>query len=478
MSDMPHSPNAESALIGSIIVDSGELDEITIQPDDFYALKNQVVWAAILALREAGSAIDHVTLCRKLDDAGELARIGGPASITGYVGDMPYSTHVRDYARIVAEKATRRRLLNAAREIAVLSCDENIDLDEAQARCESTVLGIRSYNKRHPTGAELAQATFAGIANPSSDMPDRIFAGLSPIDAGTFGIEAGRYWLAAAVSGTGKSVIGINVMRQLSGLVGVLYLTPEQPPAEVVNIALASGTDCVLPLRVKLLQIKKQYREQYAQALLKSDPRLRNAIFGAGFRFEDLVADVTDRELYQLRQARAQLNAKPVWIEEPGGRDIHALRRLFRQKRAQLNREVGVDAFLFVVIDGLGLIHKHTEKVLDALMSISQNVKAASQTDVAPGAILVNHHLNRSIFGGNGGGRRQYGMNHLRDAPVENDADVIVFYDRDSVWERGDKIPPKEEQVNLIFVKNRQTSKVFVGSCLLNTGTLQVRDST
>ncbi len=75
----PHDPEAEAAVLGSILLDAGAIARIRdlVGPDDFYSENNGHVYRAALALDERAEAIDTVTLAGELERADVLKRIGG-----------------------------------------------------------------------------------------------------------------------------------------------------------------------------------------------------------------------------------------------------------------------------------------------------------------------------------------------------------------------------------------------------------------
>ena len=45
----PYSREAEDAIIGAVIINPAEIDELVIEPQDFYIRRNQVIWAALIS---------------------------------------------------------------------------------------------------------------------------------------------------------------------------------------------------------------------------------------------------------------------------------------------------------------------------------------------------------------------------------------------------------------------------------------------
>ncbi len=77
-------------------------------------------------LHERRVPIDFLTVSEELDQMGQLAEIGGSAYLTSLINNVPTSLHAESYGHIVEDTAIRRRMLNAANDIAKLAYQEDI----------------------------------------------------------------------------------------------------------------------------------------------------------------------------------------------------------------------------------------------------------------------------------------------------------------------------------------------------------------
>lgn len=123
---VPHSVEAEEAVLGSLIIDSFQAATIAsiITPDDFFIVKNAWVYEAILALWREQSEVDYVTIVDRLKNDGHLEEIGGAAYVTYLLNNTPSQIYAETYARIVQVAADRRKLLALASTLAQVSHDE------------------------------------------------------------------------------------------------------------------------------------------------------------------------------------------------------------------------------------------------------------------------------------------------------------------------------------------------------------------
>ena len=132
---LPHSIEAEEALIGSLLIDGQCFARIAplLRHDDFYRERNQLCYDAALALYERNASIDQTTLAEELARTGRLETAGGMAYLSHLVASTPTSVHAGDYAAIVARTAAMRRLISAGSRIVELGYGDTEDLENTPA---------------------------------------------------------------------------------------------------------------------------------------------------------------------------------------------------------------------------------------------------------------------------------------------------------------------------------------------------------
>jgi len=89
--------------------------------DDFFLIRNRWIWEAFARLQEQRQPLDILTVSEELERQSKLDEIGGPAYLTALINNVPSTLHAQAYARLVDETATRRKLLEAANQIARLA---------------------------------------------------------------------------------------------------------------------------------------------------------------------------------------------------------------------------------------------------------------------------------------------------------------------------------------------------------------------
>ena len=116
----PSDVDAERALLGSIMIAPDRFVDLstTVKTEYFYLIRHRWLWEAMCQLTKSELQIDFVTLCDALKFSGRLKEMGGPAYIMGLLNATPTSMHAESYARIVCEKAFKRRVLEVSSNLA------------------------------------------------------------------------------------------------------------------------------------------------------------------------------------------------------------------------------------------------------------------------------------------------------------------------------------------------------------------------
>ena len=100
----PHSIEAEAACLGGIHTNPGYLAQVRLilnGPDDFFLLRNNYVYAGMLAVADRGEELDTLTLSEELRAQGRLDAVGGSAYLVRLGLDTPTSAHTLSYAGVV-----------------------------------------------------------------------------------------------------------------------------------------------------------------------------------------------------------------------------------------------------------------------------------------------------------------------------------------------------------------------------------------
>ena len=112
----PYSEDAEQAVLSAMLMDPDAILRATEFLDDtmFYREGHRRIFRAMVGLSERGDVVDPLTLSEELARSGSLESSGGKDYIGFLVDAVPTAANVEYHAKIVREKALRRRLIEVS----------------------------------------------------------------------------------------------------------------------------------------------------------------------------------------------------------------------------------------------------------------------------------------------------------------------------------------------------------------------------
>jgi replicative DNA helicase len=116
----PHSIEAESSVLGGLLLDNGAWDRVgdLLVDSDFYRHEHRLVYAAIGALINGSKPADVITVFEQLQSQSRAQDVGGLAYLNSLAQYVPSASNIRRYAEIVRERSILRKLVAASDEIA------------------------------------------------------------------------------------------------------------------------------------------------------------------------------------------------------------------------------------------------------------------------------------------------------------------------------------------------------------------------
>jgi replicative DNA helicase len=215
----PYSEAAEQAVISAVLLDPEAILRATEFLDDsmFYREGHRRIFRAMLALSERGEVIDPLTLTEELSRVSELESSGGRDYIAYLVDVVPTSANVEYHAKIVREKALRRRLIETATTIvgdAFESSRSSAELlDEAEHRIfeVNQARGTEGFTRikelMYEAMERIEQLHLAGEA--VTGVP----SGFKDLDEMTAGFQPSDLVIVAARPSMGKTAFILNVAQ-------------------------------------------------------------------------------------------------------------------------------------------------------------------------------------------------------------------------------------------------------------------------
>ena len=249
--NIPHSIEAEKALLGSILIAQDKTMAIDtasqiIAPDDFYRQANKIIYSAVLQLYSEHKDIDAVTLTEYLNNHQELNSVGGIAYITDLPNCAPYAGNIKSYAEIIKDKSIRRNLIYAADKIKA-EAEQSEDIIKSLDTAQQQILKIAAQNTRHDdfiNSSELAMQTMDAIekaidCKAKGDLLG-LDTGFTDLNKITGGLQKSDLIIIGARPAMGKTALALSLAVNLTEKnIGVGFMSLEMSAIQLGKRALS-----------------------------------------------------------------------------------------------------------------------------------------------------------------------------------------------------------------------------------------------
>lgn len=408
----PYSVEAESGVLGALLLDSSAFDRIgdMVKADDFYRHEHKTIYAEISRMANTGKSIDMLTVWERLEAAGTAADVGGLAYLNELAQYVPSAANLRRYAQIVADRSLSRKLLVASAEIGELAHDQATPfadrLDLATAHLSKLAIDA-------PRDEWISAS--AGMAAHTQVLEDREAGRTTAMPTGLAGLDdylegglnPGQLVIVGARPSMGKSALGLTIGVNMASNYTVGFLSMEMSHAEINDRLTAMlGT-------VSLSMVKRPQR---------------------GMQWDRVIDGVERAKLLNL------------YVSDQGNLNINQV----RAKARNLKRLFGLNV---LVVDYIGLMagldpkqNRNTQ-----LEEVSRGFKSlAKELSIC---VVCLAQLNRQ---NEAKADSMPMMSDLRDSgAIEQDADAILFIKR-PIMANPELGPQWQNYAKLSIAKNRQ----------------------
>ena len=404
----PHSIEAESSVLGGLLLDNSAWDRMgdLLTDNDFYRHEHKLIFSAISALINGSKPADVITVFEQLQNQGKAEGMGGLGYLNSLAQYVPSSSNIRRYAEIVRERSILRKLVTASDEIATNAFSpqgravEKI-LDEA----EQKIFNIGEEGSRMKQGFQSMDTLVVDLMDRVQEMADNpnditgVPTGFYDLDRMTSGLQAGDLVVLAARPSMGKTAFAINIAE---------------------HVALNEG----LPVAVFSMEMGAA---QLAVRVVGSIGRIDQGHLRTG--------KLTEEDWPRLTDAIERLRTVSLHIDETPGLTPSELRANARR----LARKCG--KLGLIVVDYLQLMSGSSggdgDNRATELGEISRGLKMLAKELQCP--VIALSQLNRGVEQRTD---KRPMMSDLRESgAIEQDADIIMFIYRDDYYNKDSKEP-------------------------------------
>ncbi len=410
---LPHSVEAEQAVIGSMIMDREAIvvaSEIVLG-DDFYNKQYGILFETMVELNDKGYPVDLVTLQDRLKEKDVPPEVSSLEFVRDLLGMVTTSANIKYYANIVAEKSTLRKLIRLNEEIAntcyvgkeslenILEDTEKKVFQLVQKRNTEDFTPIRQVVMNAMDRIEAAsrqKGTVTGIATGFLDLDYRT-AGLQPSDL----------VLIAARPSMGKTAFVLNIAQHIA---------------------------FKLDLTVAIFSLEMS-KEQLVNRLFS----LQSSVDAQNLR----TGQLNDEEWEKLIESAGVIGRSNLFIDDTPGISIAELRTKCRKLKLEHNLSIIIIDYL-QLMSGSGRSDSRQQEISD----ISRALKGLARELHVP--VVALSQLSRAVEQ-----RPDHRpmMSDLRESgAIEQDADVVMFIYRDDYYNHDTE---KKDIAEIIIGKQR-----------------------
>ena len=192
-----HDIDAEEAVNGSLLIDGSLINNLPLEPSDFYSEQNRWIYTACQELYKDGVPINQITVANQL--GSKLERSGGDAYLGRLISLVPTSLDCWAYAMIVKKLSQERRVFELA---------DKGDFDGIAKVLREANKPVSIINPK-----ELADGIMDMV---NSETPPPLGWGWTDLDKATTGIYPGELIVIGARPSVGKSQILIELAIHLA----------------------------------------------------------------------------------------------------------------------------------------------------------------------------------------------------------------------------------------------------------------------
>lgn len=210
---LPHSPEAERAVLGALLLEPERVGRLAerLRPTDFHLAPHRHIYTAALAVAGEGATPDPLTVLAWLRQAGTLEEAGGLGTLAE-LEDLTLATErVWEWAGLVVERSTRRRLIEAAGEAIRQAATSSAPMPEILGRLSEEILALETRLSSGSGGGEALADILAGD-EPKAN-PSRAGWGWSQADRLTVGFAEQTLTFLAGQAKMGKSAAAASIIR-------------------------------------------------------------------------------------------------------------------------------------------------------------------------------------------------------------------------------------------------------------------------
>ncbi|MGV2386240.1 MAG UNVERIFIED_CONTAM: replicative DNA helicase [Thermobifida fusca] len=409
----PHDIMAEQCVLGGMLLSKEAIIQVVeiLSSSDFYRPAHQTIYDTIVDLFARGEPVDAISVHAELTKRGEIARVGGAPYLHTLTDTVPTAANAGYYARIVADRAVLRRLVEAGTRIAQLGYSGDGDVDDLvdQAQAEIFKVAERRTSEDYLPLSDIMPGALDELEAIAShdDTLTGVPTGFTDFDALSNGLHPGQMIIIAARPAVGKSTLALDFARSAA----------IKHQLTTVFFSLEMG------------------RNEIVMRLLSAEARVPLHTMRSGM--------MTDEDWARLARRMGEVAGAPLFIDDSPNLTMMEIRAKCRRLKQQHDLKL-------VIVDYLQLLSSHgrVESRQQGVSEMSRSLKLLAKELEVP--VVALSQLNR---GPEQRTDKKPQISDLRESgSIEQDADMVILLYREDVHE---KESPRAGEADLIVAKHR-----------------------
>tara|TARA_Y100000385_G_scaffold112912_1_gene117122 strand:+ start:642 stop:2141 length:1500 start_codon:yes stop_codon:yes gene_type:complete len=420
---LPHSIEAEQALLGALLINNEVFDRVAslVKQEHFFDPVHGRIFEVVSRRIQKNALASPVTIKAFLEDDPGLAELGGPAYLVRLAGASMSIFAAKDYAQIIYDMAIRRNLIAIGEEITIKANAMDVD-DEPKEQIVaaeqrlyslgeqgSTDTGFQSFLKAVTDAVNMANAAY----QRDGDMAG-ISTGLKDLDGKLGGLHNSDLLIIAGRPSMGKTSLATNIAYNIAKAYKKGIRTDGSEGA------VSGGVVGFFSLEMSAEQLASRILSEAAEV---ESQRIRSG-------------DMSESEFRRFVEAAKSLESSPLFIDDTAALPISTLSARARR----LKRTHGLDV---LIIDYLQLVRPASAKDnrVNEVSEITQGMKAiAKELDIP---VIALSQLSRQVESRDD---KRPQLSDLRESgSIEQDADCVMFVYRGEYYKEREK--PAEHEL-------------------------------
>ncbi|MCL1949715.1 MAG: replicative DNA helicase [Turicibacter sp.] len=412
---MPHSTDAEQAILGSMMLDERVCEDVKLKltPDDFYHHRHKIIYEGILALLEQGIGVDVTTVTSHLTDQKRLSEIGGVEYILTVFESVATTAHTAHYMEMVLEKSIAREIITRAQTLVEQGYDTATAtqdlIDEAQQQFSNLGRLNQGSDFKQIDGVIVDFIKNVERLSQSQGDVTGLTTGFTALDKMTSGLQKNDLIIVAARPAMGKTAFALNVVQNVAKL-------------NQVNVAIFS---------------LEMGADQLVSRLISAEGRIE------AYRLK--TGTLEGQDWRSLKIATEVLSGLGIYIDDTPGIRVGEL----RAKCRQLHQQKGLSMVMIDYMQLLSGSKSNSGNRQQEVSEISRTLKEMARELEIP--VIALSQLSRQVESRED---KRPMMSDLRESgSIEQDADIVTFLYREDYYKKD--MDENDNIVEVIFGKHR-----------------------